>query len=127
MHAHSQCTKFTCNILTLTFYASDVVLARDISSYHDDHLCQIILKSWNAGQTYRTATSLFYYSIQKKFITLCDLDLQVGHMIFACNTSSKDEDHLCQIVLKYYNTEQNYELHTSLCHCSLCTKSTCTM
>ena len=81
---------------SLTFYASDMVLAHDTSSYHDDHLCQIILKSYNAGQNYGCVVIVYAQSSHAP----CDLDHQDYDIFLVHDISSCDDGHLCHKILK---------------------------
>ena len=47
----------------LDFQACDMVLTSNTSSCHDDHLCQIVLKSNHAGPRYGSDTSVCHLSL----------------------------------------------------------------
>ena len=49
----------------LDLQASDMVLALDTMSCHDDYLCKIILKSHHAGQSYGRDMILSLYPMHK--------------------------------------------------------------
>ena len=45
-----------------------LVLSHEILSCHDDHFCNIILKSHHAAQSYGLDIGIDHYSIIKKFM-----------------------------------------------------------
>ena len=59
----------------LHLQASEIVLARDISSCHNGHLCNIILKSNLAGQIRGSEMKSFPEDYAQSFSADCDLEL----------------------------------------------------
>ena len=65
-----------------------MVLVRNTSSCHDDHLCQVM------GRTQTGSTEVYAQSSSAD----CDLDLQPSDMVLDRDTKSCHDDHLCQII-----------------------------
>ena len=62
----------------LDLWPNDMVLVRDTSSCHDDHLCQIIFKSHNAWQTYGSDTNRFHWIYAQSYVRTVTLTFDLA-------------------------------------------------
>ena len=104
----------------LDLWVGEKLLLHDMLSIHSDNLCQIVLKSDHACQTYRADTNTRHHSKYSKYWLSsndhCDLDLCYGDMVLARDTSSFHVDHFCQIILKSDHAYQSYGFDTNTHH-----------
>ena len=93
-----------------------MVLVCDTSSYHDNHLCQIILNPTMhfkvMGRTRTGFTEVYAQSLSAD----CDFELWPNDMVLVRDTSSCHNDHLCQIIFKSYHVQLMYGPNTILEH-----------
>ena len=73
---------------------------------HDNHLCQVIIKSRHKvlDQTQTGFTEAYAQSLRAE----CDLDLWPSDMVLVHDTSSCHNEHLCQIIFKSHYAWQSY-------------------
>ena len=79
-----------------------MVLDCDISSYHYNHFCAKLFSNPTMhnqvmGWSQTGFTEVYAQSLSAD----CDLDLRPSDMVLVCNTSSYQDDHLCQIILNF--------------------------
>ena len=77
-----------------------MVLVCDTSTYHDEHLCQLIFPNSTTHDKVigRTQTGFVKACAQRRKAG-CDLDLKPSDMVLVCDTLSYHDNHLCQIIL----------------------------
>ena len=95
---------------------SDMVLVRDTSSCHDDHLCHIIFNPtmYNnvMGRTRTGFTEVYAQTLSAD----CESDLAPSDMVLVCDILSCHDDHLCQIIFRSHNVWLSYVPDTILEH-----------
>ena len=103
----------------LNLWPIDMVFVRDTSSYHDDHLCQIISNPIMHDKVMDRTWTGFIEVYEQNISVDCDLDLWRSDMVLVRDTLSCHDDHLSQIIFKSHYAWQSYGSDTNRFHWSI--------